>query len=282
MTMLAVPGARLHYEVRGSGPILLFIPGGSGDADPYGPVARLMSDQFTTVIYDRRGFSRSALDDPASVPHDRLAHDVADVMALLSEVATATRQSRPAYVFGSSSGAIVGLQMLARYPARIRVLIAHEPPLMSVLPDYAEIRTFFDDVYQTGRRDGVDAAMAQFSARVGLGQPPDPNLLPAEARVMFERMHANNPFFIEHELRQYTSVSPDYGRLQAESSKIKLVGGAASRDQLPYRPNLVLAEQLAREVVDLPGDHIGYATMPVEFATALRALLPEVERDGPK
>jgi pimeloyl-ACP methyl ester carboxylesterase len=32
---LQVPGASLYYEVRGSGPVLLMIPGGPMDADGF-------------------------------------------------------------------------------------------------------------------------------------------------------------------------------------------------------------------------------------------------------
>ena len=274
---LKVPGATLHYEVRGSGPVLLLIPGGNGDAGPYGPLSQLMSDRFTVVAYDRRGFSRSPLDDPRDVPDDRLAVDVADIIVLLDQFG-----DEPAYIFGSSSGAIVGLEVLGRFPERVELLVAHEPPLIAALPDpdAEEILAFFDEVYETGQRDGVDAAMAQFADRVGVGDGgfPDTAGMPPEVADMIRRMHANQVFFLEYELRQYTRIVPDYARLQPESAKIMLVGGVESRDLLPYQPNLVLAERLALDVIDLPGDHVGYVTAPVDFARALSRLLPD---EGP-
>jgi pimeloyl-ACP methyl ester carboxylesterase len=273
---MKVPGATLHYENVGSGPTLLLIPGGNGDAGPYAHLAHLMSDRFTAVSYDRRGFSRSPLDDPEQAPEDRLGVDVADAVALLDVFGDA-----PAYVFGSSSGAIVGLELLATHPERVRILVAHEPPLMSVLPDGGEMLAFFDEVYETGQREGVDAAMAKFSARIGAGNGPQPDLdrLPPAVADMIRRMAANQAFFLEHELRQYTAVVPDYARLQMQAAKIVLAGGAESRDYPPYRPNLVLGERLARPVVDMPGDHIGYVTAMPAFAAALSALLP-VDGDG--
>jgi pimeloyl-ACP methyl ester carboxylesterase len=36
---LPVPGASLYYEVRGSGPVLLMIPGGPMDADGFKQIA---------------------------------------------------------------------------------------------------------------------------------------------------------------------------------------------------------------------------------------------------
>jgi pimeloyl-ACP methyl ester carboxylesterase len=58
---LTVPGARLHYEVRGRGPVLLMICGGIYDAAGYAALADRLADAYTVVTYDRRGNSRSPL-----------------------------------------------------------------------------------------------------------------------------------------------------------------------------------------------------------------------------
>src|SRR5206468_11355368 len=61
---LGVPGASLYYEVRGSGPVLLMIPGGPADANSFQGIAPHLTDEFTLVTYDPRGISRSPLDEP--------------------------------------------------------------------------------------------------------------------------------------------------------------------------------------------------------------------------
>ena len=61
---LKVPGANLHYEVQGSGPVLLIIPGMPADAGLYAVLARQLADTYTVVAYDPRGISRSRLDGP--------------------------------------------------------------------------------------------------------------------------------------------------------------------------------------------------------------------------
>ena len=60
-------GARLHVERRGSGPALLMISGGGGDAARYTAVARLLATPHTVLTYDRRGNagSRPAAGPPA-------------------------------------------------------------------------------------------------------------------------------------------------------------------------------------------------------------------------
>ncbi|MCZ0980458.1 alpha/beta fold hydrolase [Streptomyces diastatochromogenes] len=60
-----VPGATLRHETRGSGPVLLLIPGGAGDAGLFEGMAGLLADAGHTVVsYDQRGLSRSPLDGP--------------------------------------------------------------------------------------------------------------------------------------------------------------------------------------------------------------------------
>jgi pimeloyl-ACP methyl ester carboxylesterase len=60
---LDVPGARLHYEVRGSGPLLLLIGAPMNNAS-FVPLADALAGDFTVVTTDPRGISKSPLDDP--------------------------------------------------------------------------------------------------------------------------------------------------------------------------------------------------------------------------
>src|SRR5947207_14009686 len=59
---LAVPGATLYYEVQGTGPVLLLLPGGGGDAAIFDVIAAPLAARYTVVTVDPRGYSRSRLD----------------------------------------------------------------------------------------------------------------------------------------------------------------------------------------------------------------------------
>jgi pimeloyl-ACP methyl ester carboxylesterase len=281
---LKVPGATLYYEVDGAGPILLFIPGGTGDAGMYAPLARLMTSRFTTLAYDRRGFSRSPFDDLSRFPEDRLEYDVADAIALIDEVERQIDSGGPAFVFGPGSGAIVALEVLSRHPERVRAMVAHEAPLLGILPDAASVLPFLDEVHAIAEREGVTAAMVKFSQHTGQGEStlPGPGSLAPGGAQALARMAGNQAFFIEYEIRQYAVVTPDYARLQPESSKVMLAGGIESRDTLLYRPSTVLAQRLARRVIDMPGGHIGYVTHAREFALTLDAILPDDGAGSPE
>src|SRR3981189_742724 len=124
---ITVPGARLHYEVRGAGPLLLVIRSPMGTAD-FAPLADALSTEHTVVTYDPRGIAGSTIDDleQDSTPELRAG----DAAALLDDLG-----AESADVFGSSGGAVTGLALVARHPGRVRTLIAHEPPLLELLPD---------------------------------------------------------------------------------------------------------------------------------------------------
>src|SRR5437899_3247232 len=96
MTSLHVPGARLYYESRGRGPLMVMVPGANGSADVFRIVAEHLTAHYTVVIYDRRGFSRSRLDGPQEYDR-RLETDADDVRRLIAHVSEA-----PATVFGAS------------------------------------------------------------------------------------------------------------------------------------------------------------------------------------
>lgn len=264
---LEVPGAQLYYEVRGDGPLLVMVPGRKGTADSYRAVAGELATRYRVVTYDRRGFSRSRLVGAQNYAR-RLATDAADVRRLIEHLGDG-----PATVFGGSSGATVALEVLARHPNVVRTAVAHEPPAMRLLPDGDEKLAFFEDVYATYRRAGVDPALAQFAEGTGIPQGSSCADRPdAGPQCAYEA--GNDMYWFERELRTYPAARPDVEALDRYSDRLVLAGGRDSR-QVPccYEPNRILAERLGLSVLDLPGGHIGMVTQPAEFARELLAAL---------
>ena|SRR5215217_382310 len=262
---LKVPGAALHYEARGTGPVLLLIPGGPADADAYTSIKSMLSDRYTTVTYDPRGLSRSPLDgEPQDTTVQTFAHDAHQLLTMLS--------TEPAYVLGSSGGAVVGLELVSRHPEQVRVLVAHEPPLTRLL-DADEHARFGREVYDTYRSEGVGPAMGKFLVAAGLeqsaAQPPaesTPEI--AEARA---RMQRNLDFYLGHMFLALADYTPDISRLR--SLPITVAVGEASEGQLAYRAAVALAERLGKEPTVFPGDHGGFASHPGAFARRLDEVL---------
>jgi pimeloyl-ACP methyl ester carboxylesterase len=60
---LEVPGARLHYELRGTGPLVVLV-GAPMDAAAFAPLADLLATDHTVLTTDPRGHQGSVLDEP--------------------------------------------------------------------------------------------------------------------------------------------------------------------------------------------------------------------------
>jgi pimeloyl-ACP methyl ester carboxylesterase len=261
MTSLDVPGARLYYESRGRGPLMVMVPGANGSADAFRIVAEHLTAHYTVVIYDRRGFSRSQLDAPQDYDR-RLETDADDVRRLIAHVSEA-----PATVFGASSGAIVALQVLAHHPSVIGTLIPLEPPAVKQLPDGQKWLDFFFGLYELYRQSGMEPALQKF--REQAFAESDRRTIARAMDLNNEQVRANASYWFEHELRQYPAVNLDFDALKAHADRIVLVAGRQSRGCPAYEVNVELAKKLDREVIELPGGHLGFVSQPADFARAL-------------
>ncbi|WP_329192467.1 MULTISPECIES: alpha/beta fold hydrolase [unclassified Streptomyces] len=268
---LRVHGATLHYEVRGQGPLLLLIPGGAGDAASFDGMADDLAAEYTVATYDPRGMSRSTLDDTEAEQRvDQHADDAFRVLDLLSP-------GEPARVFGASSGAIVALHLLTAHPERVERVVAHEPPVVEVLPDAPRHRALIARVQETLRSQGLMPAMAVFAAGLrkdGDSTGPKAGIeLPPQAAARAERTMANLPYFVGRIVPSFMSYVPDTGRLEAVSDRLVLACGDDSRGELPYRPAALLAERLGTELRHFPGGHTGLTTHPAQFGEVLGKVL---------
>ncbi len=252
----------LYYEVHGSGPALLLIPGSNGDAAFYAELADLLADRYTVINYDRRGFSRSA---GAPAPRAGWAETHAeDARQLLDAVA-----GGPASVFGSSAGAIIGLELISRHPQLVTRLIAHEPPLAELLPDATRWRTLFHDVVTTYQQHGAEPAMRMFMAGTGTDTVDRP---PHVDAGLISRMPGNVPTILTQEVPNATSYRPDFAALDAQCARITLAGGRLEPGgrRLSRRSHrlLVAAGRLRRDV----GRHLRAGQfVSVAASAALRA-----------
>lgn len=264
---LDAPGARLYYEVSGTGPTLLLIPGGPVDADGWAPIVGLLEDRYTVVRYDPRGISRSRLEDSETVSVETHADDAARLLQAIG--------GGPAFVLGHSGGGVIGLALVERHSGLVNTYVAHEPPLVELLPAGDPRRDEGQAIYETYQNEGVEAAMARFMGAAGMGQGeegPPPSLSPeAEAAIAeaMARTEQNLDFFLGHYLLPITSYEPDFAALAAARTRIEAGVGEASVGQETYDTALALAKRLGTTPVVFPGDHVGMATHPEAFAETL-------------
>jgi pimeloyl-ACP methyl ester carboxylesterase len=266
---LDVPGARLYYERRGTGPLLLMI-GSPMDSTGFASLADALGGEYTVVTYDPRGIGDSSRDDTGDVTPEQQASDVHHLVSALG--------GGPADVFGSSGGAVVGLALVTAYPAEVRTLVAHEPPVVELLPDSEQVQAQIQDVYDTYLADGADRAMEKFLAHAGLmpaagQQARAPQWQPSPQQVA--RMRASTDHFLAHLLRPTTHYRPDIAALRGAPARIVVAAGATSNGQLANRSAVAIADQLGTPVAEFPGDHGGFLAAPEQFGRELARVLGE-------
>jgi pimeloyl-ACP methyl ester carboxylesterase len=265
---LRVPGADLHYRIRGKGPVLFIIQGGAGSADGSDGMARCLTDDYTVVSYDRRGLSNSTLDDPdAGISIRTHSEDAYLLLAALT--------SEPALVFASSIGALIALDLVTRHPERVRVLVAHETAGAQLLPEpeRGEVERAQDEIDEEFRRDGrVFPAMRKLLELAGFNPADErePEVDPPSPTAMHL---ANMKRFLQFDAPAAHVDALDLEALKAVTDRIVSAAGRTTPHTAPHHCAQALAELTGRELVILPGGHTGYVLRPREFAAGLKSVL---------
>jgi pimeloyl-ACP methyl ester carboxylesterase len=264
---LSVPGASLYYEVRGTGPVLLMMPGGPADAWAFKDIAPHLASNYTVVTYDPRGLSRSKLDGP--LDGKRIVQIFADdVHRLLAHM---TKEK--AFVFASSGGATISLELAARHSGQLDTLVPHEPPSPTLLPDPATPREGMKEVVEIYRGGDFRAAMHKFATIAGFSdeEPPAPQGEPTpEAAAAMAMMMGNMNLFFTDYMQAIADYEPDIDALRKASCRIVPGVGEESAGALAHTGGLGLAKALGTKAAVFPGGHNGFDTHAAAFALKLR------------
>ena len=113
MPVFSRSDADIHYEVTGDGPPLMLIAGLASDNASWGPVAPILSRQFTLIMPDNRGAGRTKTS--ASLSINAMAEDYA---ALLDHL-----EIERAHIVGHSMSGIIAMTLAATAPERIDRLV---------------------------------------------------------------------------------------------------------------------------------------------------------------
>lgn len=278
---LEVPGAALTYDVRRNEqttePPLLLIGSPMG-ASGFVSLASHFGDR-TIITYDPRGTERSVAADPTSSITPEIHAD--DVHRVIDAIG-----GGPVDLFASSGGAVNALALVAKHPEQVRTLVAHEPPLGSLLPDREHALAATRAIHETYMRSGSNAAMAHFIAIVShrgpftaevASQPaPDPSMFGMPTDDDGSRTDA----MLAHTILTIPSYEPDFDALRAAPTRVVLAAGVGSEGEMANRGAYAVAERLGTEVVVFPSDHGGFAGgeygqtgEPEAFAAKLREVL---------
>jgi pimeloyl-ACP methyl ester carboxylesterase len=289
---LEVPGGRLYYEVRGSGPLLLVI-GQPMTSAPFGPLADLLAADHTVLTYDPHGLGASTVDDPSL---DVTPEIEADDLAYIIDAVGGNR----ADVFGSSGGAIAALAFAARHPDKAGTVVAHEPPVTELIPDARHVRTAVDNIDDVYRAYGSGAAWGKFvslvmhdgpvteaGVRLVAWPPSGSDGEPAQTEggedsegvegppEASEKQQADDELFFLRMLKPFTRYQPPVAVLSSGGPRVIVAVGATSGSEIARRSAEALAGRLGTSPVVFPGDHGGFMADPAAFAGTIRQVITE-------
>ncbi len=280
---LEAPEADIVYDVHGPAPAdsprpPLLMVGQPMDATGFSTLASFFPDR-TVVTYDPRGLGRSVRKDGRE-DHDP-ATQAGDIHGVIQALGVGAVD-----VFGSSGGAVAALALVTAHPEDVRTLVAHEPPIVGVLPDAAAAERAgkaFRDAYQAR---GFGAGMAAFIAMTSwkgeftddyFAQPaPDPAQfgMPTE-----DDGRRDDPLMTDRSLA-VSAYQLDVDALTSAPTRIVIAVGEESLDVMTGRAALAAAARLGQEATVFPSHHggflggeFGYAGQPEAFARKLREVL---------
>jgi pimeloyl-ACP methyl ester carboxylesterase len=282
-TTLETAEADIVYDVRGPLPTAdgrppLFMIAQPMDATGFATLASYFPDR-TVVTYDPRGLGRSLRKDGRVENTPML--QAADVHAVIEALGVG-----PVEMFASSGGAVTALALVTAHPDDLTTLVAHEPPIIPVLPDAEaaeRARAGFRDIYEA---KGAGAGMAAFIAMTSwrgeftdeyFSQPaPDP----AQFGMPTEDDGSRDDPLLSDRSCAITGYRPDADALAAAPTRIVIAVGEESLGTFTGRTAAATAELLGQQPTVFPSHHggfmsgeYGYAGQPEAFARKLREVL---------
>jgi len=276
--------AQIAYDVHGPLPAdegrpPLMMIGQPMTASGFSTLASYLPDR-TVVTYDPRGLGRSTRSDGRSDNSPTVqAEDVHAVIEALG--------AGPVELFASSGGAVTALALVAAHPDDVVTLVAHEPPIIPVLPDAdaaKRAQAGFHDLYMAR---GSSAGMAAFIAMSSwqgeytdayFAQPaPDPAAFGMPAT---EDDGSRDDPLLSDRSWAITDYRPDVEALNAAPTRIVIAVGEESEGVFTGRTAVATASLLGQEATVFPSHHggflggeFGYAGQPEAFAKRLREVL---------
>ncbi|MGZ4200906.1 MAG: alpha/beta fold hydrolase [Thermoleophilaceae bacterium] len=284
--------ADIAYDVHGPLPTAdgrppLFMVGQPMIATGFGTLASLFPDR-TVVTYDPRGLGRSTRRD------GRIDHSpelqASDIHAVIEALGAG-----PVEIFASSGGAVTSLALVAAHPGDLVTLVAHEPPLIPVLPDAEAAERAVAGLRDAYNANGRGAGMAAFMAMASwrgeftddyFAQPPAD---PAAFGMPAEDDGSRDDALLSNRSKSVTGYRPDVDALEAAPTRVVIAVGEESLDTVTGRTAVGMGELLGQQATEFPSHHggfvggeSGYAGQPEAFARKLRAVLDPDVTPGPK
>jgi pimeloyl-ACP methyl ester carboxylesterase len=277
--------ADIAYDVHGQLPTadrrpLLFMIGQPMTATGFGTLAAYFPDR-TVVTYDPRGLGRSTRRDGRV--DNSPAVQANDVHAVIKTLGAGAVE-----MFASSGGAVTALALVTAYPDDVVTLVAHEPPLVPVLPDAEAAQRALSGVRDAYEAKGSGAGMAAFLAMTSwrgeftddyFAQPPAD---PIAFGMSNEDDGSRDDPLLSDRSWAVSSYRPDVDAVAAAPTRVVIAVGEESEGTFTGRSAVATAELLGQQATVFPSHHggfvgpeFGYPGQPEAFAIKLREVLSD-------
>ncbi|KAF4445774.1 hypothetical protein F53441_10523 [Fusarium austroafricanum] len=251
-------GCDLHYWYQGSGPLIIFVPGGNGHGRQFNNIMAALSDRFTCATFDRRQMSASQVPVNKRLSPPQQARDIRVVIKAVG--------FEKAIIFGSSSGGIFGFQFAHDFPEMVVHLISHEAGIATLLPDATKITEWMYHLVDIHETQGLDAVAKEFAkCLIGYDDEGVPKGIPPEP--------SNPQNFWENEFLVLVGYSPNLFRIKEHGVSVGVMRGVRCKDAFYARAIEEQAKILECPRMMVPGHHEGFQCETKEFIPALLEML---------
>ncbi|KAK3317478.1 Alpha/Beta hydrolase protein [Cercophora scortea] len=256
-------GCDLHYWSLGTGPLILFIPGGNGHGRQFNNIITALAPNFTCATFDRRQMSASQVPVNKKLSPPQQARDIRAIILALG--------FDKAILFGSSSGGIFAFQFAHDFPEMVDHIISHEAAIISLLPDATELWEWFLHLLEVFETQGLETAAAEFGAKLtGYDDEGIPKTVPPPKE---------NPMnFWENEFPTLLGYTPNLGRLRENRVSVGVMRGVRCKDAFFARAVEEQARVLGCPRMVVAGHHQGFEVETEEFLGGFREMLDFLEK----
>ena len=250
-------GVSLYYEEYGAGEPIVGIHGTGSSVALWESAAGVLGQHGRAIVYDRRGFGRSAQPSPFATDVHQQADDAAALIDALD--------AAPAIVIGRSQGGEIAVDLALRYPDRVRALALLEGGALALGPQMQEWLADVDEQVFAAAEADIDT-VGETMIRAVLGDEGW-EAWPAEVQEIFT---ANGPGIAAEHRGGLLDVTPD--ELRSIAHPTLIVGGKESGPAFAEVTNLMAASMPNAEVEWVEAGHVIDAAHPVVLGFVDRVL----------